>query len=129
MGFFKKNFSITSSKSLSDVATGFQQFLQSQRWKVQSNVQGDQGIVQAQKPGILRDIVAADRALTFKFDATTPGQIQVDVGVGKLLKNLAITAIETLLLSELFLVVDIPEILFTEHVENELIGQLRAIAQ
>ena len=129
MGFFKKNFSLTSSKSLSDVATGFQQFLQSQGWKVQSNVQGDQGIVQAQKPGILRDLVAADRALTFKFDATAPGQIQVEVGVGKLLKNLAITAFETLLLSELFLVVDIPEILFTEHVENELIGQLRAIAQ
>lgn len=129
MGFFKKEMNITTSKNLNDVVTQFVQFLQSQKWKVQSNVQGDRAIVQAQKPGILRDIVAADRALTFTFDATAPGQIHVVTGVGKLLKNLGIAVIETLLLSELFLVVDIPEILFTEHVEKELLDQLRAIAQ
>ena len=129
MGFFKKEMNITTSKNLNDVVTQFVQFLQSQKWKVQSNVQGDRAIVQAQKPGILRDIVAADRALTFTFDATAPGQIHVVTGVGKLLKNLGIAVIETLLLSELFLVVDIPEILFTEHIEKELLGQLSAIAQ
>ena len=129
MGFFKKEMDITTSKSLNDLVTQFVQFLQSQKWKVQSNVQGDRAIVQAQKPGILRDIVAADRALTFTFDATAPGQIHVVTGVGKLLKNLGIAVIETLLLSELFLVVDIPEILFTEHIEKELLGQLSAIAQ
>ncbi len=129
MAFFKKEMNITTSKNLNDVVTQFVEFLQSQKWKVQSNVQGDRAIVQAQKPGILRDIVAADRALTFTFDATAPGQIHVVTGVGKLLKNLGIAVIETLLLSELFLVVDIPEILFTEHIEKELLGQLSAIAQ
>lgn len=129
MGFFKKEMDITTSKSLNDLVTQFVQFLQSQKWKVQSNVQGDRAIVQAQKPGILRDIIAADRALTFTFDATSPGQVHVVTGVGKLLKNLAITAIETLLLSELFLVVDIPEILFTEHVEKQILTELRTMAQ
>ncbi|OWP56772.1 MAG: hypothetical protein B2I17_04060 [Thermoplasmatales archaeon B_DKE] len=129
MGFFKKEMNFTTSKSLNDIVSQFGQFLQNQRWKVQSNVQGDKAVMQAQKPGILRDLVAADRALTFTFDATAPGQLQVTTGVGKVLKNLAITAIETLLLSEIFVVVDIPEILFTEHVEKELLTQLQAIAQ
>lgn len=129
MGFFKKEMNITTSKNLNDVVSQFTQFLQNQKWKVQSNVQGDKAILQAQKPGILRDLVAADRALTFTLDATAPGQIHVTTGVGKLIKNLAIAAIETLLLSELFLFVDIPEILFTEHVEKELLTQLQAIAQ
>lgn len=129
MGFFKKEMNFTTSKSLNDIVSQFGQFLQNQRWKVQSNVQGDKAVMQAQKPGILRDLVAADRALTFTFDATAPGQLQVTTGVGKVLKNLAITAIETLLLSEIFVVVDIPEIMFTEHVEKELLTQLQAIAQ
>ncbi|QRF75406.1 hypothetical protein Thermo_00905 [Thermoplasmatales archaeon] len=129
MGFFKKEMNFTTSKSLNDIVSQFGQFLQNQRWKVQSNVQGDKAVMQAQKPGILRDLVAADRALTFTFDATAPGQLQVTTGVGKVLKNLAITAIETLLLSEIFVVVDIPEILFTEHIEKELLTQLQAIAQ
>ena len=34
-------------------------------WKVQSNVQQDKAILQAQKFGILRGLIAADRALTF----------------------------------------------------------------
>ena len=129
MGFFKKEMNLNSSKNLNDVVSQFGQFLQNQKWKVQSNVQGEKAVVQAQKPGILRDIVAADRALTFTFDATAPGQIKVTTGVGKLLKNLAITAIETILLSEIFVLVDIPEIMFTEHIEKELLAQLQAIAQ
>jgi hypothetical protein len=129
MGFFKKSMNLTTSKNLNDVVSKFGQFLQNQKWKVSSKVEGDKAVIQAQKPGILRDLVAADRALTFTFDATAPGQIEVTTGVGKILKNLAITAIETLLLSEIFVVVDIPEILFTEHVEKELLTQLQAIAQ
>lgn len=129
MGFFKKEIDLTTGKSLNDVVGQFSQFLQEQKWKVQNNVQGSKAIIQAQKPGILRDLVAADRALTFTFDSGQEGQIHVVTGVGKIIKNLAIAAIETILLSELFLFVDIPEILFTGHVENELLTQLQAIAQ
>ncbi len=129
MGFFKKELDLNTSKNLNDITTVFIQFLQEQKWKVQSNVQGDKAIIQAQKPGIMRDLIAADRALTFTFETTSEGQIHVVTGIGKLAKNLAITAIETLFLTELFLFVDIPEILFTEHVEKEIITQLQTMSQ
>ena len=56
------------------------------------------------------------------------GNIEVHVGVGKLGENLAITAIEFLLLSDIFIAVDVPEMLWTKHVETELLGQLRSLA-
>ena len=126
MEIFKKDIELETSKQLSDIVSAFEEQLKNKQWKVQSNVQNDQGILQAQKAGILRDIIAADRALTFTFK-NEGGRLNVSVGVGKLLQNLGVAAIETILLSELFLVVDVPEILWTDHVETELIGQLKSI--
>ena len=127
MEIFKKDIVLETQKQLSDIISSFEEQLKNNKWKVQSNVQNDQGILQAQKAGILRDIIAADRALTFTFK-NEEGKLNVSVGVGKLLQNLGVAAIETILLSELFLVVDVPEILWTDHVETELIGQLKSIA-
>jgi hypothetical protein len=127
MEIFKKDIVLETQKQLSDIVSSFEEQLKNNKWKVQSNVQNDQGILQAQKAGILRDVIAADRALTFTFK-NEDGKLNVSVGVGKLLQNLGVAAIETILLSELFLVVDVPEILWTDHVETELIGQLKSIA-
>ena len=127
MEIFKKDIVLETQKQLSDIVSSFEEQLKNNKWKVQSNVQNDQGILQAQKAGILRDVIAADRALTFTFK-NEEGKLNVSVGVGKLLQNLGVAAIETILLSELFLVVDVPEILWTDHVETELIGQLKSIA-
>jgi len=127
MEIFKKDIVLETQKQLSDIVSSFEEQLKNNKWKVQSNVQNDQGILQAQKAGILRDIIAADRALTFTFK-NEGGKLNVSVGVGKLLQNLGVAAIETILLSELFLVVDVPEILWTDHVETELIGQLKSMA-
>ncbi|MCW6171144.1 MAG: hypothetical protein LVQ96_08260 [Thermoplasmatales archaeon] len=126
MEIFKKDIELETSKQLSDIVSAFEEQLKNKQWKVQSNVQNDQGVLQAQKAGILRDIIAADRALTFTFK-NEGGRLNVSVGVGKLLQNLGVAAIETIMLSELFLVVDVPEILWTDHVETELIGQLKSI--
>lgn len=127
MEIFKKDLILHTSKPLSDVVSSFEQQLKNGQWKVQSNTQNDQAVLQAQKAGILRDIISADRALTFTFKNEND-QLNVSVGVGKLIQNLAVAAIETVLLSELFLVVDVPEILWTDHVENELLGQLKSVA-
>ena len=45
MGFFKKELDLNTSKNLNDITTVFIQFLQEQKWKVQSNVQGDKAII------------------------------------------------------------------------------------
>ncbi len=123
MGIFKKERTYPPVRNLKQVVQDFIQYLDSDGWKTQHKVEGNKAIVQAQKGGILRDLVAADRALTFTFEQT-PSGVKVTAGIGKWIQNLTVTIIETLLLSELFLVVDIPEMLWTEHVESKIMKRL-----
>lgn len=76
-------------------------------------------MIQAQKAGILRDIITADRAFTVTISGQ-PNHFAVHIGIGKWIQNLAVAAVETLLLSVLFLAVDVPEMLWTVHVENKI---------
>ena len=128
MEIFKKNLVLQTSKDVNTVTTAFEQYLRDSGWKTQSRVEEGQAVLQANKLGFLRDIIAADRALTFMFKENA-GNLEVHVGVGKLGQNLAVTAIEFLLLSDLFIAVDVPEMLWTKHVETELLGPLKALAQ
>ncbi len=127
MEIFKKERIITTTKSVDDLVKAFSTYLTDNKWRVQSNIQPDKAILQAQKFGILRGLVAADRALTFIFTQDS-GQIKVEVGVGRLLGDIAVTAIEVILISEIFIVVDIPEIAWSDHVEKELLDELQNIA-
>lgn len=128
MPLFKKQVTLENVKDLQALIDKFANYLEDEGYKVQKKVEGDRAIIQAQKGGILRDIVAAERALTFTFERSG-NDVKVTVGVGKWLQNLGVTALEVLFLSELFLFVDIPEILWNSHVENELIKKLKEIAR
>lgn len=108
---------------LSSLTQGFAEYLQNGGWRVQQSGDGQKALIQAQKAGILRDIITADRALTFSFE-NAPEGLRVGVGIGKWLKNIGIAVVEALILSELFLAVDIPEMLWSEHVEKELMREL-----
>lgn len=83
-------------------------------------------IIQAQKAGILRDIIAADRAFTILI-SDQPDDFTVHIGIGKWVQNIAVAAVEILLLSTLFLAVDVPEMLWTTHVENGLVKEITMI--
>ena len=83
-------------------------------------------IIQAQKAGILRDVVAADRVFTIAIMGQ-PTDFTVHIGIGKWIQNLGVTAVEALLLSELFLAVDVPEMLWTTHVENGVMKEITQI--
>jgi len=100
--------------------------LQSEGYKTQSTNNSMGYIIQAQKSGILRDIITADRAFTIMI-AGQPNDFSIHVGIGKLIQNLAVAAVETVLLSALFLAVDVPEMLWTRHVENELIREITSL--
>lgn len=80
-------------------------------------------IIQAKKAGILRDIITADRAFTIMISGE-PNNFAIHIGIGKWIQNIAVAAIEALLLSMLFLAIDIPEILWTTHVENEIVKKI-----
>jgi len=83
-------------------------------------------VIQAQKAGILRDIITADRAFTILITGQ-PNDYTIKVGVGKWVQNLAVAAAEAIVLSVLFLAVDIPEILWTQHVERGIVKEIQTI--
>ena len=83
-------------------------------------------VIQAQKGGILKDLVAAERAFTIMVTGQSD-DFSVHIGVGKFFQNLGVMAAEALLLAELFLAVDIPEMLWTEHVEKGLANEITQV--
>src|SRR5918911_5598604 len=112
------------NKDLSQLGQQIVQMLQSDGYKTEFNTSVPQGIViQATKAGILRDIITAYRAFTIMIIGE-PNNFAIHIGIGRLIRNLAIAGAETVLLSGLFLAVDIPEMLWTRHVENEILKRI-----
>jgi hypothetical protein len=98
-----------------------EEYLKGDGFKVQSSIPSPHGtVIQAQKGGFLRSIITADRAFTILIDGE-PSNFTVRVGVGRWLKHLGITAVEALLLTELFLLVDVPETLWNLEIENKIL--------
>jgi len=50
----------------------------------------------------------------------------VRIGIGKWLQHLGVAALETLLLSDLFLVVDVAETAWNFEIEDKLVKQLES---
>lgn len=113
-------------KDPAQVAQLIEQQLKADGYKTQSTVAPLGNIVQAQKAGILRDIVTADRAFTIVV-AGQPDDFTVHIGIGKWVQNLGVAAVEVIFLSVLFLAVDVPEMLWTSHVENGIAKQIQTI--
>jgi hypothetical protein len=114
------------NKDLDQLAQQIEQQLQSEGYKTQSKKAPLGNIIQAQKAGILRDIISADRAFTILISGQ-PNDFTVHIGIGKWIQNLAVTAVEVILLSVLFLAVDVPEMLWTVHVEDGLAKEITKI--
>jgi hypothetical protein len=70
-------------------------------------------------------VVDADRALTITISGA-PDDCLVRIGIGKWLQHLATAALETLLLSDLFLVVDVAESAWNLEIEDKLVNQIRS---
>jgi hypothetical protein len=111
------------SKDLDQLAQQIEQQLKTDGYKTQATKGPLGNIIQAQKAGILRDIVSADRAFTIMVSGQ-PNDFTVHIGIGKWVQNLAVAAAEVLLLTTLFIVVDVPEMLWTTQVENGIAKQI-----
>jgi hypothetical protein len=126
MPIFKKQKTYGKQVDINALTQAVANRLQQEKWKVQQRVEGNRGVVQAQKAGILRDLIAADRALTFTFEQV-PNGTSMNVGVSKWVRNIGVMAVETLFLSSIFLPLDISEILWTDHVEKGVIAEIDSI--
>jgi len=113
--------------NLDELSNQIMQQLQSDGYKTQLKSAPLGTIIQAQKAGILRDIITADRAFTILISGQ-PDDFTIHVGIGKWVQNIAVAVVETLLISALFLAVDVPEMLWTTHVEKEIVRKISDIA-
>jgi len=114
------------NKDLNKLAQQIVQQLNSEGYKTQLATPPLGIVIQAKKAGILRDIITADRAFTIMITGQ-PNDFTIHIGIGKWIQNIAVAAVETILLTWLFLAVDVPEILWTRHVENTIAKQITQI--
>jgi hypothetical protein len=111
---------------LSTVRLKIENYLKNDGFSVQSSQGSPQGtVIQAKKGGFLRGVVDADRALSILVSGN-PNDFTVRIGVGKWLQHLGVAALETLLVSDLFLVVDIAESAWNLEIEDKLAKQIEA---
>jgi hypothetical protein len=114
------------NKDLNQLSQQIVQKLITDGYKTQSATKPLGIVIQATKAGILRDIITADRAFSILITGQ-PNDFSIHVGVGKWIQNLAVAAVEVVLLSWLFLAVDVPEMLWTQHVEKGIIKEITQI--
>ena len=114
------------NRDLNKLSRQIAQQLHADGYKVQSTNAPLGIIIQAQKAAILQEVIAADRAFTIMI-AGQPNDFLVHIGIGKWVQNIAVAAAETLLLSALFLAVDVPEMLWTTYVEKGIAREITQI--
>jgi hypothetical protein len=121
------------NKDLRQLAEQIVEQLQSEGYRVQFSSPPLGVIIQAQKAGILRGIITPDRTFTLMI-AGQPNDFTIRVGIEKCVQNTAVVLAEALFLSVLFYgqehhhrSMDSPEILWTRHVEGEIIKKVTQI--
>ncbi len=115
------------NKDLNQLSQQIVTMLETDGYKTQLTSNSPVGIIiQTKKAGILRDIITADRAFTIMITGNS-NDFAIHIGIGKWIQNLAVAAAEALLLSVLFLAIDIPEMLWTRHIENEILQRITSM--
>ena len=103
-----------------------EEYLKADRFTVQTSAPSAEGVViQARKGGWLAGVIDADRAMTITI-AGSPADFTVRFGIGKWLEHLGVAVIETLLISDLFLVVDVAESAWNLEIEDKLVKDIKS---
>jgi hypothetical protein len=111
---------------LSALQAHIEDYLKKDGFTTQTSKPSGQGVaIQAKKGGFLRGIVDADRAMTIMISGN-PADYTVRIGIGKWLQHLGVAVIETLLISDLFLVVDVAESAWNLEIEDKLAKDIKA---
>jgi len=112
------------STNLDGLSDSIVDYLQSDGFKVQTPRPSPGGmLIQAQKGGFLRELITSERALNILI-LGEPNNFTVRVGIGKWVQNIAVATVETLLISELFLPLDVGEMLWNVEVEKKLLKKI-----
>src|ERR1022692_3320724 len=99
-------------------------YLQDDGFKAQVGGPNQMGmLIQAQKGGFLRELITAERSLNILIQGE-PNNFTVRVGIGKWVQNIAVATVEILLISELFLPLDVGEMLWNVEVEKKVVKKI-----
>lgn len=113
---------------LSQLSQQIVNLLNGQKWMTQKVDTSKGTVIQARKEDILRDIFVADRALTILV-AGQPNDFSIRVGIGRWIQNLAVTAVEAILTSGLWLIIDVPEMVWNRHIENDVVSKINQLVE
>ena len=112
---------------LNSLAGKISDYLKSDGFTVQTSAPSSQGtVLQAKKGKFLAEVIDADRAMTI-YISGSPDDFTVRIGIGKWLAHLGVAVAETLLVSELFFVVDIAEMAWNLEIENKLVKEITSL--
>jgi hypothetical protein len=111
---------------LNALQSHIEEYLKGDRFTVQTSAPSPQGtVIQARKGGFFAGFIDADRALTIAIQGSLT-DFTVRVGIGKWIEHIATAAIETLLVSMLFLPVDVAETAWNAEIESKLIKDFKS---
>ncbi|MGA3352560.1 MAG: hypothetical protein ABSD85_05150 [Acidimicrobiales bacterium] len=110
-----------------ELESKIEEYLTSDGFTTQKSADSDHGtVIQARKGKFLAGLIDADRALTIMLSGSADDFV-VRIGIGKWLQHLGTAVLETLLLSDLFLVVDVAESVWNIEIEDKLAKQIEAL--
>jgi hypothetical protein len=114
--------------NLDELGRKIEKSLQKDDYRTQT-VSTPKGIViQAKKEDLLRNILTATRAITILI-AGKPNDFVVEVGIGKWLQNLTVTTVAAVITAGLFLLINVPAMLWNFQVEDEIINKITRIVE
>ena len=121
------NLSFTGkNKNLDQLAQQIEQQLKMDGYKTQTMKAPIGNVIQAQKAGVLRGLVDANRAFSILI-AGQPDDFSIHIGIGKWIQNVGVAVVESIIFSPLVFVVDGGEVLWTTHVESGIARQITQI--
>jgi hypothetical protein len=121
------NLSFTGKdRDLDQLAQQIEEQLKIDGYKTQTMKAPIGNVIQAQKAGVLREIVDANRAFSILI-AGRPDDFSVHIGIGKWIQSVGVAVVESIIFSPLVFVVDGGEVLWTIHVESGIAKQIPQI--
>lgn len=95
-----------------------EEHFETMKYRTQSSKKDDGWIIQARREGILRDLLAADRAFTMTITGE-PNDFKVSFGIGKWVQNLGVALLEGIALVPAILFIEVPISLWSYEIERE----------
>jgi hypothetical protein len=100
------------------LADSIEEEFQTKKYETQSTKRDDGWLIQAKREGILRDLVAADRAFTVTVTGE-PNNFKVSFGIGKWVQNLGMALLEGIALWPIVFFAEVPISLWSYEIERE----------